>query len=490
MALAAPFKDMGVSHIESMKAALLNCKSYDDMLTEHAAIQSDLMNRVTISLPDTMENLRFNAARYNIISSTGVNPPNLQGIWGATMTPPWSGDYTTNGNLPTAVAHYLQAGTPELMLPLFDKLESQMDEYRTNARILFGARGIHIPSHICLHGYDTQFDATWPMTFWTAGAAWYAMFYYDYYLYTLEEQFLRNRALPFMEEAVLFYEDFLEEDSTGHLMFNPSYSPENHPANSRSQACINATMDVMAAKSLLRDIIEASKHLGVNDGKISLWQSMLDRLPPYQLNGKGELREWMWDGLEDNHQHRHASHLLGLFYRNDPEIMGDERLKEGVRRAVGARLNYRTSAAEGPVMAFGVSQLAFPSAAIGDAETAYKLLNYAARNYWNPNFMTTHDEHSIFNTDMSGAYPAMIMKMLVQSDYHPLTGRVRIDLLPACPSAWNHGSVAGMLLRGGIKLDSLSWDESGEVRFSLSSKSKNTVDVYVRGEYKNTVVCE
>lgn len=27
------------------------------------------------------------------------------------MTPPWSGDYTTNGNLPVVVSHYLQANT-------------------------------------------------------------------------------------------------------------------------------------------------------------------------------------------------------------------------------------------------------------------------------------------------------------------------------------------------------------------------------------------
>ena len=60
----------------------------------------------------------------NVISATGINPPNLQGIWGATMTPPWSGDYTTNGNLPVVVSHYLQANTPELMLPLFDRLEA------------------------------------------------------------------------------------------------------------------------------------------------------------------------------------------------------------------------------------------------------------------------------------------------------------------------------------------------------------------------------
>ena len=164
----------------------------------------------------------------NIICATGVNPPNLQGIWGGTVTPPWSSDFTTNGNLPVAVSHYLQANTPELMLPLFDKLESLYDDFRTNAKVLFGCRGIYISSHFASHGLNNHFDATWPMTFWTVGAAWYAMFYYDYYLYTLDKEFLRKRALPFMEDAALFYEDFLIEGEDGKLVFCPSYSPENN----------------------------------------------------------------------------------------------------------------------------------------------------------------------------------------------------------------------------------------------------------------------
>lgn len=117
-------------------------------------------------------------------------------------------------------------------------------------------------------------------------------------------------------------------------MFCPSYSPENHPSNSKSQACINATMDIAAAKALFRDLIAASEHLGVNSDKLPLWKAMLQQMPAYQLNDDGELKEWMWKDLADNHSHRHASHLLGLFYRHDPEIMNSDSLREGVRRVI------------------------------------------------------------------------------------------------------------------------------------------------------------
>jgi len=497
----APQRDMGVEP-ESLFASHLDAlpKDYEALLAPHRTIQADLMGRVSLNLhadsteaelsserllalggksPALIERL-FQAARYNIISSTGCNPPNLQGIWGATMTPPWAGDYTTNGNLPTAVAHYLSASTPELILALFDKLESQMDYYRTNARVLFNCRGIHIPSHVCLHGYDNQFDATWPMTFWTAGAAWYSMFYYDYYLHTLDETFLRERALPFMMEAAAFYEDFLYRGADGRLVFCPSYSPENHPANSKSQACVNATMDIAAAKALLRDVIAANNHLGTNKDKIALWQRMLEQMPEYELNADGELREWTWKDLADSHEHRHASHLLGLFYRHDPDIMNNKVLVNGVRRAIERRLDYRKTSKEGGVMAFGLSQLAFPACAIGDERLAFDILGMAADNYFNNNLMTTHDPHKIFNTDMSGAYPAIVIDMLVYSNLGEIT------LLPACPAEWRSGEIRGVSLRGGISLDSLAWN-STECTAILTSKIDQTVNVRLRNGENHSV---
>ena len=44
--------------------------------------------------------------------------------------------------------------------------------------------------------------------YWTDAAGWLASFYYDYYLFTGDEEFLRSRAIPFMKEVALFYEDY------------------------------------------------------------------------------------------------------------------------------------------------------------------------------------------------------------------------------------------------------------------------------------------
>ncbi|MDR2148696.1 MAG: glycoside hydrolase family 95 protein [Tannerella sp.] len=490
-----PSMNMDESHIPRILTDFETLPSdYNTILNPHRKIHEDLFNRVTLDLeaskqdrsksseellalggdnPALIERI-FNAARYHVICATGINPPNLQGIWGETMTAPWSGDYTTNGNLPVAVSHYLQANTPELMLPLFNRLESFMDEFKMNAQELFGCRGIHVPSRFSTHGLNNHFDATWPMTFWIAGAAWYSMFYYDYYLYTQDRDFLRNRALPFMEQSALFYEDFLTEGIDGKYIFNPSYSPENNPINSKSQACINATMDVMAAKALLRALIEASRVLDINSNKIPVWKTMLNKMPPYELNEKGEIREWMWGALQDNHNHRHASHLFGLYDLHDTEIMQNEALIEGCKRVIDRRMEVRRRD-NGGIMAFGMVQLAFNAATLGEVESAYDILTWLGSSYWNNNMVSTHDPGRIFNVDICGGYPSLIMKMLVYSEPG------LISLLPCMPEQWKKGSIRGVALRGGIIIEKLKWD-GRKTELKLRAKNDQTVRIKLRGQ--------
>lgn len=357
--------------------------------------------------------------------------------------------------------------------------EGQWTCFRTNARVLFNCRGIHIPSHFYTHGLDCQFDKTWPMTFWVAGEPWYSMFYWDYYLYTRDREFLRRRALPFMEEAVAFFEDFLTEVADGKYIVNPSYSPENHPKNYKMQACINATMDIAAIKAMLRAVIEASRTLGANSDRIPAWQAMLDKMPAYGNNADGEFREWLWADMEDNHEHRHASHLIGLYDLHDPEIMQSRELRQGALKAIDRRMDFRRKENTG-VMAFGICQLAFSAAALGQADRCEEMLGWLGDNYFLDNMFSTHDPHNIFNCDISGGYPSLVMKMLCYSEPG------RIDIFPAKPSSWRRGSIKGMALRGGIIMEELRWDGS-KTTVTLRADDTQEVSVNIYGKHVKNV---
>ena len=472
----AVLPDFDKSQLAEMQHALAQLKpDFDSLLARHAKVHGELFNRVRLDLGGaadrglTSEELiaksrvgatspallekEFDAARYAVISSSGELFPNLQGIWNGTWGPPWSADYTMNGNVQSAIAADLSANLAECLDPYFSYLESQMQDYRENARRLYGCRGIHVASRTSSHGLNNHFDQTWPMTFWTAGAGWAAQFYYDYYLYTGDRSFLKKRALPFMKEAALFYEDFLVEGLDGKYLFSPSYSPENNPANNPSQSCINATMDVAVAKELLRNLIAACEALGTDPQGVSRWKMMLTKLPDYQINEEGALKEWTTPLLKDNYAHRHCSHLYALFNGLPDEIATNTSLRKAFRVAAEKRMEIRRRE-NGGEMAFGLVQLGLSASSLRDAQMSYDVVDWLANNYWNPNLVTTHNPKSLFNTDLCGGLPAIIIKMLVDSQPG------WIELLPALPKQWPKGAIAGVRCRGQIELRSLAWDGS------------------------------
>jgi hypothetical protein len=416
----------------------------------------------------------FDAGRYAIISSCGALPPNLQGVWTGTYAPPWSGDYTHNGNLQTALAALLSTGTPELLLGYFSYLESMLADFRENSRSLFGCRGCYVPSRFSTHGLQNHFNETWCHEFWTAGGGWAARLFYDYWQYTGDEDFLVQRALPFMVEVADFYEDFLVEDATGSLVFVPSVSPENNPGNSASQATINATMDIAVVKDLFRNLVSLSKALGTHVERALRWEALLRRLPAYTVDGDDALAEWIYPALHSNQAHRHASHLYPLLYEVDPEIACDKAMLRACRRAVELRMRWRRQPGNGE-MAFGLAWLGIVAAHLGMADVALETVNMLAARYWRPSLVSSHDAlggagggEGLFNVDICGGLPALIVEMLVQSS----VGTVR--LLPACPAEWESGRIEGIACRGQVLVERLSWGP-GRVAAVLRSPKETSL---------------
>ena len=487
-------KDFNRSQLSDLKHGLEGIgPDFDTLLVRHAKVHGGIFNRTRLDLNGgsdrglTSEDLiarsrvgnlskallerEFDACRYAIISSSGELFPNLQGIWGGTWGPPWSGDFTMNGNVQTALAANLSANMPECLEPYFRYLESQMGDFRTNARRLYGTRGIHVPSRTSTHGLNNHFDGTWPMTFWTAGAGWAAHFFYDYYLYTGDRDFLSRRALPFMKEAAEFYEDFLIQGPDGRWLFSPSYSPENNPGNNPSQACVNATMDIAVAKELLNNCVAACEELRTDPDRVRRWREMLARMPAYPVNADGAVKEWATPLLEDNHQHRHASHLYGLFYGLPADVAGDPRLIAGFKRTIERRMEFRRQEPSGE-MAFGVVQLGQAAASLGEAAICYELVDWLANLYWGPAMTTTHNRQDIFNVDICGGLPDIACRMLVDSQPG------RLVLLPALPGQWPNGAIEGVLARGQITLNRLAWDQAkGTVHAELTSGKDQTVAI-------------
>jgi alpha-L-fucosidase 2 len=461
-------------------------QDFDALLDEHRAVHGELMDRVHLDLAaDPAERaapadvllarpvgaalveLLFEAGRYAIISSTGDLPPTLQGVWSGTWTPPWSSGYTLDGNLPAAVAALLPTATPELLLPLFDLLESRRDDLRHNARRLYGARGLLTPVHLSTHGRQNHFGPVWCQTFWTAGAAWMSRLYVDYWRYTGDREFLRRRALPFLRETADFYLDFVQIRD-GTAVFSPSYSPENAPASTGSQACVDATMDVAVVRDLLTNLLRITAELGTDEPAAPRWRALLAALPGYRV-ADGLLAEWCRPGLDDQPAHRHASHLWPLWYEPDPLITGDPVLRAAAVATVRSRLAWWASA-ESDEMAYGLAQLGLAAAALGLAQEACSTVEMMASRYWRPDLVPTHNRGALFNVDIAGGLPAVVTAMLLRSAHG------RLDLLPALPAAWPRGRITGLAARDAVRIRDLRW-EPGSVQAVLWARAETRVVV-------------
>jgi len=483
-------RDPGRSAVDAIRARLDGLPAdYDALLERHARIHGGLFGRARLDLGGgearkmTTEELleratgesaepaliekEFDAGRYNIISSTGRLPPTLQGLWAGTYVPPWASDYTHNGNVPSAIASMLMGNMPELMLAYTSYIESIVPYLEINAANIFGARGVVLPSRSTTNGFNNALAEKFAGGFWVAGAAWAAHFFYDYYLYTGDAQFLVEHALPFMEKAAVFFEDYLYEGPDGKYVFNPTQSPENTPGNSDSQGSFNATMDMAAATELLRNLIAGSRAAKANAEKIPVWERMLEKMPQYQIGPDGALKEWLTPKLEDQLNHRHSSHLYALYDGLPDQIARSEELTRAFRRVIEIKLDLHWKEGSG-FMSFGIVQLGLAAASLGEGELAYRCLVHLANRYWLHNLASMHNHRSLLNMDISGGMPAVIIKMLVASEPG------RIDLLPALPSAWPTGAIEGVLCRGQVEVVRLEWD-GGRVEARLNSAIDQTV---------------
>jgi hypothetical protein len=367
--------------------------------------------------------------------------------------------------VPSAIACGLNTNLQELTEAYLNYMWSMWDDFRDNARDLYQAPGIFVPSRSSSSGKTYHYHVEYPHLFWYAGAAWTAQFFYDYWQYTGDEQFLVERAIPFMQAAAEFYEFILVKDDDGKYMFVPSYSPEIGPTEYHPVA-VNSTMDVAALKQLLRNLLGLTEQGWLESHKTARWKKILENLPDYTIDDSGDLKEWIWPEFQNDNSHRHASHLYPLFYEVDPDFDMNPALKRAAVEAIENRLKYRRDR-NGAEMAFGLVQMGLAAAHIGDTEHAFECVDWLCNSYWSPAFTSYHDPGEIFNVDICGGLPAVVTEMILQSSAEA------VELLPALPDQWPDGAIRGVLTRCGVTVD-LEWEAREPVRATFTAQ-RNTV---------------
>ncbi|WP_329549459.1 glycoside hydrolase N-terminal domain-containing protein [Streptomyces sp. NBC_01356] len=469
---------------------------YDELLARHVPVHGELYGRAELDLgvPDSARSLPvgeliaradpkvldgalvealFHSGRYLLLSSSGVLPPRLTGLWLGAWGAAWSGDYTTDANINLQMAGAVLTGMPELIAPYAALIGGQIEDWRTNARTIYGTRGVLAPSRTDgEHGLLFHLDDDWPWTMWLAGADWLLFPLYEYWQATGDDDFLARTLAPWLVEAAVFFEDFLtREDDDGHVVLVPSYSPEVGPKDERGAAGVNATMDVAAARHALSTAADVCTRLGIEQAATVRWRALADRLPPYRVDNHGALAEWAWPGLETADDHRHVSHLYPVWPLHDITPDDTPDLAAAAREALLRRGDENISA-------HGSLHRALCAARLKDSETARaNVLKILGRNMVFRSLMTSHNpDLDIYNADAAHCLPAVVVEMLLDS--RPGI----VELLPALPPEWRSGSLRGIATRAGVSVDELTWDVTeGFARVVLTSPIERDVTLVRRG---------
>jgi len=465
---------------------------YDELLARHCAVHEPLSKAFSLDLKaDEIKRAQSNDAlmqqafegnvtsalvermvthqRHLLIASTREDawPANLQGRWNGDYIPAWSSDYHTDINIQMTYWSAPQTGLAHFIEPLADYYFQFLDDYRSNARRMFGCRGILLPICMATHGQMRHGD----FVHWTAGAGWMAQHWWEHWLVTGDREFLRTRTLPWLQATAAFYLDFVQlRDGVAH--FSPSISPENSPAG-KPMVVADATMDVAVCREVLCNLLEALRVLDESDAEEARYRELLAALPPYTANAQGGLREWLHPDLDDVQAHRHLSHLYGLFpgweinYEETPELY------EITTRAQELRDNELSSMA-GWSFAF----MANVWARLGNGDRALENLKVLLRSCTTPNLFTWHNDWRAQGLSMfwgHGARPPFQIEAgmgFVSAVCEMLVGSRPgfLHLLPALPSAWPAGRVCGLTTRCGVTVD-FSWSAHGhQLQLTLHSR--------------------
>lgn len=454
----------------------------------------DLANSSDEDTRQGLAALLFQFGRYLLHSSSRSDSPlpaHLQGIWNDSVASRigWTCDMHLDINTQMNYWPAEPTALSESTDPLLDWIENILvPSGRITAKKCYGLDGWAAELVSNAWGFSAPYWSP-NLSPCPTGGAWLIQQLWQRYLFNRDDHELKSRIMPILYEAALFLSQYLFEiPGQKYLQSGPSISPENTfvVKGELYQASLSPTYEIAVIRDIFQSYLDASKTTAVQELNDSRYQELalaiekqLEKLPPYRIAPDGTICEWSHDHPAADSQHRHTSHLLGLYPYKQITHDKTPELAAAAQATIDKRM---TPVDNWEDTGWSRSLLMLYSASLKKGDQAYEHIGSMMRDLLQEALLVKHPPTrgapafaDVYEMDGNTGLTTCVAHMLLQS---PEAGV--IELLPALPTAWQEGYVKGLRAVGGLTID-MEWDKGRLLCSEIVSNQDQKIQLKYKG---------
>ncbi|MGF6929638.1 alpha-L-fucosidase 2 [Chitinophaga sp. W2I13] len=309
--ISSQYPGKAVNEPASKLTAKAAGNNFNGELAAHTGWWQHFWQQSAIHVPDTLLEKQWYLEQYKFGSAARKNAPpiSLQAVWTADngRIAPWKGDYHHDLNTQLSYWPSYSANHLDEAMGYINHLEANKANYKRYTKMYFNADGLAVPGVTTLDG--TEMGGWIQYSLSPTVSSWLAQHYYLQWRYSMDKQFLKTKAYPWIKNTAAFLENITVKDSNGHRALKISSSPEINDNSLDAWFLQNTNYDLALMKFTFSKAAELATVLGLSD-EAAHWNKILSQFGDFALSPGKELM--FAPSMAYNQSHRHFSHMMAI----------------------------------------------------------------------------------------------------------------------------------------------------------------------------------